>query len=136
VRIGELSRRTGVNERLLRYYEEQGLLQPSRLPSGYRIYADADVETVRRIRSLLAAGLTTGVIATVLPCVSADGGFLAPTCPELRADLGEECRRIGAAIEELERSRTLLEAVINGGPPSRPQPAHSTSAAGSVPARR
>jgi hypothetical protein len=43
VRIGELSRRTRVSERLLRYYEEQGLLRPGRRPSGYREYGDADV---------------------------------------------------------------------------------------------
>jgi DNA-binding transcriptional MerR regulator len=48
MRIGELSRRTGVNERLLRYYEEQGLLRPDRLPSGYRVYAESDVQTVGR----------------------------------------------------------------------------------------
>lgn len=119
MRIGELSRRTGVNERLLRYYEEQGLLRPSRLPSGYRVYAESDVETVGRIRSLLTAGVSTSVIAGVLPCVSADGGFLAPTCPEVRAGLTAEARRIGAAIEELQRSQRLLEAVINGGPPPR-----------------
>jgi len=117
MRIGELSRRTGVTERLLRYYEEQGLLQPSRLPSGYRSYADSDVETVRRIRSLLTAGLSTSVIAGVLPCVSSDGGFLAPTCPQLRADLAGEHRRISAAIEDLQLSRGLLEAIINGKPP-------------------
>lgn len=115
MRIGELSRRTGVNEPMLRYYEDQGLLHPSRLSSGYRVYAESDMETVRRIRSLLTAGLSTGVIAGVLPCVSADGGFLAPTCPRTRAELAGEYRRIGAAIEALEQSRRLLEAVINGG---------------------
>jgi DNA-binding transcriptional MerR regulator len=34
MRIGELSRRTGVSQRSLRYYEEQGLLMPARLASG------------------------------------------------------------------------------------------------------
>ena len=53
MRIGELSRRTGVNERLLRYYEQQGLLRPERLPSGYRAYRASDVAVVRRIRALL-----------------------------------------------------------------------------------
>ena len=43
MRIGELSRRTGVPERLLRYYEEQDLLHPQRLPSGYREYTEEDV---------------------------------------------------------------------------------------------
>ena len=67
VRIGELAERTGVSQRLLRYYEEQGLLWPVRRPSGYRDYDAADVERVRRIRTLLAAGLHTATIAHVLP---------------------------------------------------------------------
>jgi hypothetical protein len=32
--IGELSTRTGVSQRLLRYYEEQGLLSRARDPNG------------------------------------------------------------------------------------------------------
>nr|WP_207634475.1 MerR family transcriptional regulator [Candidatus Frankia alpina] len=69
MRIGELARRTAVSERLLRYYEEQGLLHPARLSSGYRVYAESDVDQVRRIRTLLSAGLPTALIAQVLPCV-------------------------------------------------------------------
>ncbi|WP_032761332.1 MerR family transcriptional regulator, partial [Streptomyces alboviridis] len=87
MRIGELSRRTGVHERLLRYYEEQNLLRPQRRPSGYREYSEADVDTVRRIRSLLAAGLNTATIATILPCLRDDGERLVPTCSDLLADL-------------------------------------------------
>ena len=79
MRIGEMVRRTGVSERLLRYYEEQGLLTPERLPSGYRVYVEQDVETVRRIRALLAAGLTTDTIAKVLPCVREEGERLVPS---------------------------------------------------------
>jgi DNA-binding transcriptional MerR regulator len=39
VRIGELAERSNVLPRLLRYYEEQGLLTPDRAPNGYRDYA-------------------------------------------------------------------------------------------------
>ncbi len=81
MRIGELSRRTGVSERLLRYYEEQGLLHPYRRPSGYREYQEGDVEVVRRIRTLLSAGLPTVLIAEVLPCMRNDGRSSSPPAP-------------------------------------------------------
>ena len=54
--IGELSRRTGVGTHLLRYYEEQGLLEPGRGANGYREYTDDAVLTVTQIRGLLEAG--------------------------------------------------------------------------------
>ncbi|OPG14302.1 MerR family transcriptional regulator [Microbispora sp. GKU 823] len=116
MRIGEMVRRTGVSERLLRYYEEQGLLAPARLPSGYRVYSDADVDTVRRIRTLLAAGLSTTTIAQVLPCVRDDGPNLAPVCSELVAQLRRERERITHTIEDLQASQGMLDAVIAAGP--------------------
>ena len=112
MRIGELSQRTGVSERLLRYYEEQGLLHPRRRPSGYRDYAESDVQTVRRIRTLLSAGLGTSVIAEVLPCFADKGDLLAPTCSELVVGLGKERDRISASIDELVSARTILDAIL------------------------
>ncbi|MGW1737890.1 MerR family transcriptional regulator [Nocardia sp. NPDC001965] len=116
MRIGELSHRTGVHERLLRYYEKQGLLQPTRRPSGYREYCESDLDTVRRIRSLLAAGLNTATIATVLPCLRDDDQRLVPTCSDLVTDLCRERDRITAAITELQHSRAMLDAVITAAP--------------------
>jgi DNA-binding transcriptional MerR regulator len=115
VRIGEMSRRTRVSVRLLRYYQEQGLLTPSRRPSGYREYGDADVERVRQIRVLLAAGLSTAKIAHALPGVCADGGRLVP-CPGLVVDLERERARIDEAIEALRVSRAVLDNVISAAP--------------------
>ncbi|WP_306317730.1 MULTISPECIES: MerR family transcriptional regulator [unclassified Streptomyces] len=116
MRIGELSRRTGVHERLLRYYEEQQLLRPARRPSGYREYEEADVDTVRRVRSLLAAGLNTATIATILPCLRDEGERLVPTCSDLLADLLKERERIDKAITDLEISRSALDDVIEAAP--------------------
>ncbi|QHC27784.1 MerR family transcriptional regulator [Streptomyces sp. HF10] len=116
MRIGEMVRRTGVSERLLRYYEEQGLLSPERLPSGYRVYDEQDVETVRRVRALLAAGLTTDTIAKVLPCVREEGERLVPVCADLVAGLRKERERISRAIDDLQASRGLLDIVIEAGP--------------------
>ncbi|MFF8991200.1 MerR family transcriptional regulator [Streptomyces sp. NPDC014983] len=116
MRIGEMVRRTGVSERLLRYYEEQGLLAPERLPSGYRVYGEQDVETVRRIRTLIAAGLTTETIARVLPCVREEDERLVPVCPDLVAELRRERERISRAIDDLQASRGMLDSVIEAGP--------------------
>ncbi|MEU7260201.1 MerR family transcriptional regulator [Streptomyces rimosus] len=116
MRMKEMVRRTGVHERLLRYYEQQGLLAPERLPSGYRVYSESDVEMVRRIRCLLAAGLPTSLIAQVLPCIRSDDGRLVPTCPDLVAQLRQESERITRAIEELQASRTMLDTVIAAAP--------------------
>ncbi|MEV4124011.1 MerR family transcriptional regulator [Nocardia sp. NPDC049707] len=116
MRIGELSRRTGVHERLLRYYEQQGLLHPERRPSGYREYTDTDIATVRRIRNLLAAGLNTTTIATVLPCLREDDQRLVPTCSDLVTELCQERDRITTAINELQTSRAMLDTVIAAAP--------------------
>jgi len=48
MRIGELSARTGVSVRMLRHYEKEGLLHPSRLASGYRAYTSADADRVKK----------------------------------------------------------------------------------------
>ena len=120
MRIGEMVRRTGVSERLLRYYEEQGLLRPTRLPSGYRLYDEADIDVVGRIRSLLAAGLNTATIAQILPCVRADGTELVPLCADLVARLRQERQRITTALDDLHTSRDLLDAVLTKTPTGMP----------------
>ncbi|MFD9509022.1 MerR family DNA-binding transcriptional regulator [Streptomyces mirabilis] len=40
MRIGELAKLTDTPARSLRYYEAQGLIEPRRLPNGYREYDD------------------------------------------------------------------------------------------------
>ncbi|AEW99600.1 putative transcriptional regulator (plasmid) [Streptantibioticus cattleyicolor NRRL 8057 = DSM 46488] len=56
MRIGELARRSGVSERSLRYYEQQGLLRSQRTPGGQREYGDWAVDRVIRVQALYAAG--------------------------------------------------------------------------------
>jgi DNA-binding transcriptional MerR regulator len=116
MRIGQLARRTGISQRALRYYEAQGLLAPTRQASGYRVYGDEDVARVRRIRTLLAAGLTTAQIRDVLPCLVEVEGLLAPDCPELVDGLVRERDQIDRAIAELEATRSNLDLIIGAEP--------------------
>ena len=117
MRIGAVSRAVGVSERLLRYYEEQGLLRPDRLPNGYREYGAADVAAVRNIRALLAAGLPLRVIADVLPCVCDHNERMVPTCPELIVALRRERECVEAARAQLETSQRLIDIVLDAAPP-------------------
>jgi DNA-binding transcriptional MerR regulator len=51
--IGEVSRITGVNTHVLRYWEEQGkLLKPSRRRSRHRLYRPADIQLIFEIKRL------------------------------------------------------------------------------------
>ena len=53
---------TGVNPPVLRSYEARGLLRPRRTEGGTRRYSGQDLTRIRRITTLLAAGLNlTGV---------------------------------------------------------------------------
>ncbi|RSD11882.1 MerR family transcriptional regulator [Amycolatopsis eburnea] len=110
MRIGELSRRTGVSSRSLRYYEEQGLLTSSRSGAGQRHYAGSAVERVSLIRQLFDAGLSSRVIATVLPCVeSPDDPDVAE---EAFATMMRERDRIDREIARLTESRDALDVVL------------------------
>jgi DNA-binding transcriptional MerR regulator len=114
MRIGDLAHETGVHRRLLRYYEEQGLLRPVRRVNGYREYTEADIATVRHIRALLAAGLPTAVIARVLHCVHDDDELMVPSgCPTFIEDLRRERVRVIETIAQLQSSQGLLDAMLD-----------------------
>lgn len=115
MRIGELSRRTGVPARLLRYYEEQDLLHPERSANGYRTYDESAVRDVQQIRGLLDSGLTTEMIRAVLPYLgAADAIHPEPECvsAETAALLRAHIDRIQARIDCLARNRDRLSAYL------------------------
>ncbi|WP_086853398.1 MerR family transcriptional regulator [Amycolatopsis kentuckyensis] len=110
MRIGELSKRTGVSPRSLRYYEEQGLLTSSRSEAGQRHYAEADVQRVALVRQLFDAGLSSRVIATVLPCVDIPDDL--DVAEETFAAMMRERDRLDADIAHLVETRDALDALI------------------------
>ncbi|MEV0701582.1 MerR family transcriptional regulator [Saccharopolyspora sp. NPDC050389] len=111
MKIGELSRRSGVSQRLLRYYEQQGLLASERAPSGYRYYREEAVTIVAQIRNLLAAGLNTETIRTVLPCARGELPILEP-CPDVLATLRTQLAAIDDRLTCLQQTRTALATYL------------------------
>jgi len=109
MKIGELSRATGVSVRLLRYYEAQGLLTSDRTEGGHRQYAATAPATVTRIRTLLAAGLLTRVIRDLMPCFVSDGTELQACVLDHRTTQYAE---LDARIDDLTRARTALGDIL------------------------
>ena len=53
MKINEVEAAVGVTKKNIRFYEEEGLISPSREPgNGYRSYSQADVERLRRMAQI------------------------------------------------------------------------------------
>lgn len=115
MRIGELSRRTGVPARLLRYYEEQDLLHPERDGNGYRSFGAADLYRVQQIRGLLDSGLTTEIIRRILPFLDEPGDIRLPSqclTAETAGLLQREADRLDQRIDCLARNRDAIRGYL------------------------
>lgn len=109
MKIGELSERTGIPTRMLRYYEQQGLLYSERSANGYRSYDDADVELATRVRGLIQAGLTTRMTRVVLDLERQCRLDMAPECSRpLAEELAEELEAIESRLACLTKSRDAV----------------------------
>ncbi|QCR07411.1 MerR family transcriptional regulator [Brenneria rubrifaciens] len=109
--IGELARRTGVSERMLRYYEQEGLLQPARTDAGYRDYGNAEMQVAQRIRMLSAAGLKIETIRILLPCILDNQPRFEP-CQEVRAALRQEVGKLDEKLRDLSESRRIVTSFL------------------------
>jgi len=108
MRIGELARRTGVATRLIRYYEQQGLLAPGRADNGYRSYAEIHVQRVERIASLVQAGVPTRLVKLLMDAEDAAARD-EETCPvEIAEQLALELSALESRIACLTRSRDTI----------------------------
>jgi DNA-binding transcriptional MerR regulator len=66
-KIGRVASRLGVSVRTLRHYDEIGLLRPaSRTTTGHRLYADSDLDRLKKIVALRKMGFSLSHIRSVL----------------------------------------------------------------------
>jgi DNA-binding transcriptional MerR regulator len=114
VRIGELAKKTGVPARMLRYYEEQGLISPQRLENGYRDYGDHLVDRVNKIRGLVDTGIPSRIIVDILPCLDQPQTIVVRDPePGLLALLTEERDRMSQKIDFLIQNRDSVSRYID-----------------------
>ena len=109
LRIGELSRRTGVHADTLRAWERRyGLLSPARSDGGFRLYSGEDEERVRATRALIDSGLSAAEAARL-----ARSGVVPSPSPGAASPANAD-RRLREALErfdEAEANAVLDEAI-------------------------
>jgi len=112
MKIGDLSRKTSVSTKTIRYYEDIGILpEPDRSENGYREYDDEAVARLKFIRDAQASGLTLTEIASIV---------------DLRGRGEESCNHV---VDLLERHLKDLEVHIAGLERTRDQLAAMTKRA-------
>jgi MerR family transcriptional regulator, light-induced transcriptional regulator len=105
LRIGEISRRTGVAVPTLRAWERRyGVLDPERTEGGHRLYSERDVERVAAMRQLLDQGWQTAAAAREVLRAPAPVTPLTPV-----AGTGD------ASGDLIARLRTAIDAFDAGG---------------------
>jgi DNA-binding transcriptional MerR regulator len=131
MRIGELSERTRIPTRMLRYYEQQGLITAERAANGYRDYPEESVESATRVRGLVQAGLSTRMARIVLDVEAQCASGAPAVCTrELADELRTELAALDARLECLTRSRDAVALYL-----SRTEPADEPVAAGAAASR-
>lgn len=112
LKIGEVAARTGVATRLIRYYEQQGLLSAERAANGYRTYGEEHVERVTRVAGLIQAGIPTRLVKVLIDAEDAAARD-EPTCPRAVAEqLATELGGIEDRIACLTRSRDTIRSYL------------------------
>lgn len=110
MKIGQAAREAGVTIDTIRFYERRGVLAaPARRPSGYRIFADADIERIKMARELQRLGFTLDEVIEALRAHDRGGA----TCESERWRLEAVVDRIGARIAELQRTRRTALGVLD-----------------------
>jgi len=109
--IGELSKRTDVPVKTIRYYEDFGILdKPKRTGSDYRIYDQKDVDKLLFIKKAKELGLKLSEIKEIICC--ADKG-LKPCCSLVRELFTKKIKEYEEKVEELNTAKKRLEEKLN-----------------------
>lgn len=109
MRIGELSSRSGVSQRSLRYYEQHGLIEAARESNGYRDYGDSVVERASTIHLLFDMGFPRDLVQSVLSCTG-----VAPQAAhdDLTARLTAAREQLDARIAHLTSTRSQIDEFL------------------------
>jgi len=110
--IGQVAERTGLATSAIRFYEEKGLVRPSRTPSGHRVFHRS---AIRRLSFILVAqqlGYPLTEIKHQLDTLPADDAPSGADWQRLSANFADD---LDQRIERLQELRGRLAGCIGCG---------------------
>ncbi|MDX0407974.1 Cu(I)-responsive transcriptional regulator [Sinorhizobium medicae] len=112
--IGEASKVSGVSSKMIRYYEQIGLISPAvRTASSYRTYGDNDVHTLRFIRRARDLGFSVEQIKELL-ALWRDRSRASSDVKAVALEHIAELERKLAAIQDMTRTLKHLASHCHG----------------------
>lgn len=109
LKIGDVSKRSGIGIEALRFYEKSGLLdKPSRTYSGYRVYGEDVLERLAFIKQAQALGFSLDEIRRIVE----DARKGQSPCDEVREIVRHRMEELDARLRELHRHRKELKATL------------------------
>jgi len=110
LKIGEVSKRSGVGIEALRFYERSGLLgRPARTMSGYRLY---DAEVLDRLDFIKRAQLLGFSLNEIAAIIAEKGAGQSP-CSAVREIVRQRLGELDERMREMRRYRNELAATLS-----------------------
>ena len=109
LRIGEVARRTGLPVKTIRYYCDEGLLQPrTRSAAGYRLFDEENLAELAIIRALRAMDVSIPELARILEVRRAG----VCNCSALKDSIAAKMESINMRIYELATMKDELARLL------------------------
>lgn len=120
MKIGELSKRTGIAAHTIRFYESEGLLsEVARAENGYRQYQESDIECLSRIQVGQNIGLSLNDIRSMAESKENDkdnwnAGFINQKLDQKLADIQQTRIKLDLQEAKILLIKHNLEQGIEG----------------------
>ena len=109
LKIGDVSKRSGIGVEALRFYEKSGLLdRPSRTFSGYRVYGEEVLERLAFIKRAQTLGFSLEEIRQIVD----DARKGQSPCDEVREIVRRRMEELDERLRELRRYRQELKGTL------------------------
>ena len=110
LKIGEVAERSGLTVKTIRFYCDQGLLQPSsRSEAGYRLFEASVFSELALIRTLRGLDIPLPTIAAVLEARRSG----VCTCADLQATIRSKAGEIEQRIADLQALHHELNGLLS-----------------------